>query len=397
MAMPESKGSTENYREGSTAAKNSRGAAAGISGLKPPKPSPDFPLYAHNRGKWAKKIKGKLCYFGYWDDPAGALGEYQATLADVKSREIDTLSIFLTVKDACNHFLTAKDAAVTAGKLSSRSFMEYKRTCIRVGTHFGYAARVTNLTPTDFAGYQEAREKHLNIVAVGNEITRVKTLFKWLWDTRLISEPLHFGPDFKRASLKALRRHKRLQGKKLFSRGEIRLLFDECGTHMQAMILLGINCGFGNSDCATLPIEAVNLEAGVVIYPRPKTEVDRTIPLWPETVKALKRSARRRYKARPEAEGRFFVMPKGVAWDNPGNPVAKHFRQARERAGVAKGGFYWLRHTLETIGGGAKDQVAVNAIMGHVDSSMAATYREGIEPERLKAVTDHVRKWLFGR
>ena len=62
---------------------------------------------------------------------------------------------------------------------------------------------------------------------------------------------------------------------------------------------------------------------------------------------------------------------------------------------VPKGtGFYGLRHTFETIAGESRDQVAVNAIMGHVDESLAAHSRERIGDERLQAVADHVRKWL---
>jgi integrase len=58
--------------------------------------------------------------------------------------------------------------------------------------------------------------------------------------------------------------------------------------------------------------------------------------------------------------------------------------------------FYALRHTFETIGGEAKDQVAVDAIMGHARDDMASAYRETISDARLKAVADHVHTWLFG-
>jgi integrase len=68
-----------------------------------------------------------------------------------------------------------------------------------------------------------------------------------------------------------------------------------------------------------------------------------------------------------------------------------------KKVGVHRPGinFYALRHTFETIGGEARDQVAVDHIMGHVRDDMASVYRERISDEQLRTVTDHVRAWLF--
>jgi integrase len=46
--------------------------------------------------------------------------------------------------------------------------------------------------------------------------------------------------------------------------------------------------------------------------------------------------------------------------------------------------FYSLRHTFETNGGEAKDQVAVDHIMGHTRDDMAGAYRERISDARLR-------------
>ena len=62
------------------------------------------------------------------------------------------------------------------------------------------------------------------------------------------------------------------------------------------------------------------------------------------------------------------------------------------RAGL---GFYTLRHVFETIAGESRDQVAVDHIMGHARNDMASVYRERISDERLIAVVEHVRHWLY--
>src|SRR5262245_1553906 len=50
---------------------------------KPAKPYPNFPLFPHATGRWAKKVRGKLHYFRKCDDPDGALAKYLAEKDDL--------------------------------------------------------------------------------------------------------------------------------------------------------------------------------------------------------------------------------------------------------------------------------------------------------------------------
>jgi integrase len=144
----------------------------------------------------------------------------------------------------------------------------------------------------------------------------------------------------------------------------------------------------------------LDLERAWVDYHRPKTGIARRCPLWPETVEALKEAIAQCPKAKARADAALvFVTVKGASWHKTiqDNPISKEMRKLLDGLGInGHRGFYALRHTFETIGGEAKDQVAVDHIMGHAREDMASVYRERISDERLKAVTNHVRQWLFG-
>src|SRR5262245_45227838 len=100
---------------------------------KPSKPYPDFPLFPHASGRWAKKIRVKFHYFGTWEDPDGALQKYLDQKDDLHAgRTPRPKGDGLTVADLCNRFLTAKKLKVDLGQLSPHSFRDYYDTCKRL-------------------------------------------------------------------------------------------------------------------------------------------------------------------------------------------------------------------------------------------------------------------------
>ena len=381
----------------------------------PNKPYKDFPLGANGSGYWAKRILGKIHYFGRWgrirngkmerlpgDGWKDALDKYNEQKDDLyagrKPRPKDAEG--LTLKDLCNKFLTRKQQKLDNDEIVPRTFYGYKQITDRLITVFGGTRLVDDLDADDFAKLRSVIAKSYGPVRLGGEIQQTRMVFKFGYDEGLIEKVVRYGQSFDKPSKKVLRKHRSGNGEKMFEAEDIRKMLDAASPQLRAMILLGVNCGFGNSDCGTLPLSAVNLEKGWIKYPRPKTGIDRRCPLWSETIEALKKVIEARPQPKNEADAELvFVTKYGQGWtkETSTNPISAEMRKLLQsikiyRAGI---GFYALRHVFETIGGESRDQVAVNHIMGHAQDDMASVYRERISDERLRDVTDHVHAWLF--
>jgi integrase len=367
---------------------------------KPAKPYPDFPLTPHPAGYWCKRIRGKLYYFGPWADPETALANYNRQKDDLhRGRTPRPDPEALTVKDLINAFLYAKEQRMHRGELSSRTWDEYRSAGQELLDHVGKQCPVTALGPADFTSLANKLGRKWGVYRRKNVIGYIRSIFKHAYESQLIERPMQFGPEFKRPSKKTERLHRAKQGPKLFTPEEIRRLLDAAGEMLRAILLLGINCGFGNHDCGTLPRAALDLDKGWLDYPRPKTGIARRCPLWPETVAALRAAlAQRPTPKHAWHEPLVFITKYGLPWakDVADSPITKETRKLLDGLGInGHRNFYCLRHTFRTVADEAKDQPAADFLMGHESGHMSSVYRESIADERLRAVTDHVRKWLF--
>ncbi len=370
---------------------------------KPAKPHADYALFAHQNGQWAKKVRGKTHFFGVWRDPDAALAKWLAEKDYLIAGRTPPANLNgPTLRDLCNRFLTHKQHLVDTRELTPRSFADYHRVCGRILASLGKERLLDDLRAEDFEQFRVALSKSLGAVSLGNEIQRVRVVFKYGYDAGLIDNPVRYGAGFKRPSRKTLRLERNAKGPRMFEADQLRAMLKKSDGQLQAMLYLGVNAGMGNIDCGNLPLTALDLTSGWLNYPRPKTGVARRVPLWPETVKALLEVVEKRKAPKSNADaGLLFITKRGLRWskDTQDNPITKETVKLLKSLGLHRPGlgFYALRHTFETIGGESGDQVAVNAIMGHADASMSAVYRERISDERLHAVTDHVRRWLFGK
>jgi integrase len=399
MSKPHSTAPAVSNKPGNPPRFTTASTTAPAASSKPTKPYPEYPLTAHPAGYWCKKIRGKLHYFGKWDDADGALKKYlreKDALHAGKEPRPDADA--LTVKDLANQFLNAKQALVDAGELSPLTWADYKRVAVELVKHMGKTRIVTDLDPQDFAGLRKKMAKKWGPHRLKKSVQYVRSMFKHAYESGLLDRPMRFGPEFKRPSTKTMRLHRAEQGLKLFTAEEIHRMLDAAGMPFKAMLLLGINCGFGNADCGNLPMSGVDLEQAIIDFPRPKTGILRRCALWPETIEAIKEAiAHRPHPKDPDSE-LVFMTKYGNSWakDIADSPITKEMRKLLDSLGIdGRRNFYTLRHTFRTVADEARDQPAVDHVMGHESPHMSSVYRERISDERLRAVTDYVRAWLF--
>ena len=344
--------------------------------VRPKKPYAEFPLSPHPSGAWQKKIRSKIHYFGWWGHivngkmvcrPDGgawkeALEIYKSQADDLHAgRKPRVKGGGLTVGELRGRFLTVKSRALDAGEITGPTYVEYRATTDRLFAFFSENRLVEDLAADDFEALRADIARRFGPVRLGNEITRIKSVFKYGFEAGLIDRPVRLGPAFRKPSASVLRRHRAKNDNRMLEAAELRCLLNalagkevttgranaETGEletvtfspnpALRAMVLLGVNCGFNNKDCADSPLTALDLDGAWINFPRPKTGIARRCSLWPETMESLRTAIAIRPESRKDdAKGLVFVTTRGRPWlsRRQANPVSVAARDIRKAIGA---------------------------------------------------------------
>lgn len=361
-----------------------------MKSLKRKTRSDKFPLTLHPSGQYCKKIKGKLYYFGI--DKQKALEKYLERSSELHGTMYDEAkaeNTEMTLKTLCNIYLNDQHSLVQLSAITGRHHDEQIGSLKLFRDFIGASRKIKNVTTLDLQNYKKMLRKHYSTAnRLNMHIGIMKAMFHWARKNDILEQI---------PNIDAVSREKvNIVPRYVFCPEDIKQLLKMADAKMKAMIWLGLNCGFGCTDCSELEWKNIDFEKGRVFFPRGKTGVFRDLILWPETVAALKRIPRKRKYVFNTSRGNSFVRtinkydPDGNERYISINTISTLFSRLIRKAGlkVPKGtGFYTLRRTAATMAARSGDPFAVQRLLGHADLKMASRYVQDITKQ-----TDNVIK-----
>ena len=368
-----------------------------MSKIKRKTRSDKFPLTLHPTGQYCKKIKGKIYYFG--SNKQKALQKYldQATWLHGSQEDVKKLKDEnMTLKQLCDMYLKYQYSKLQANNLTANHYNEQIGSLKKLMAFLGLNIEINKISALDLQNYKRKIQKsHVSVSRLNLHISIMKAIFHWARKNDILE---HIP------NIDAVSRDKIVHCEKFtFDHEQINKLLTAADVKMRAMIWLGLNCGFGCTDCSELKWTDLDIVNARVKLPRKKTGILRDLPLWPETVEAIKKV--------PKTEKLIFYTSRGnsfvhtiVKTDSNGNrkystqnTITTKFSRLikKSRLKVPNGtGFYTLRRTAATIAARSGDPFAVQRLLGHADLQMATRYVQDVS-RQTDRVIENSRKYVI--
>jgi len=338
--------------------------------------------------RWRKQIDGKMRYFGKVDPKSvnrsykDAELKYFEFLAERESKQpIEIKVAKLTVADFGERYLQSCFTRYERGEICAAWFEKIR---ISVCHFVNYLQTNLPLAKLDEMHLDDYRNHTLSlpISAATN-----KSISPWTAKSRLDVVKLMIKWGYRMALIETLPRNLDGYAKvnipepivNRFSREEINILYSAASERTKMFMLLGLNCGFGQTDISCLLVGEVDIEESRIIRKRTKTGVHCQFALWPLTVEMLKKHGN--FDGKPN--DRVFLSTSGLPL------VYEHFRDDKfkrtdavrsafsrlmRKTGISNHrGFYSLRKTaaseIEVI-----DSTVCEMFLGHSEKGMKRHY-----------------------
>ena len=326
-------------------------------------------------------------------------------LDENRSNVISASPELWTVEEVCKRYCRFKlsDGCSPSFLDSAKRHLMYFMDWLRNKGFDPAKKKLSDLNSAILSDFRQMLATNLKIstVTANLYINHVRMLLFWVENIHGLPHP-PIGVIRKFRKNKSVKKgHGKKHDRSAISWDELEKLFAVAGVVDTALLLLGLNCGFGNTDIGTLKLCDVDLDAATVSHPRPKTGVERNFYLWPEMVDVL-RTYIKNYRGKPVNEKvaeLVFVGKRGnpLCWeqiDENGNykrsdSIKVRFRRLYEKAGLKRPygrGYYSMRHTFATlIGFGSNDLREVQAALGQRTISIQDVYRHDRSQKAIKA------------
>ncbi|HEX2953089.1 MAG TPA: tyrosine-type recombinase/integrase [Bacillota bacterium] len=364
---------------------------------KTPSKTRKFPLTLHATGQYCKKIRGKIYYFGKDKQEAHRRYLEQAaclhsgtTTAKVVARDISFFNL-------CNLYIDSQKTRMAYVEVSEKHFVNQVAIIKKIVEYIKPEVSVSSITILDLQNIKSSLiEKKASPHTINKFITILKAVFNWAIDNEVIEK----CPKLRVLKKVPLTKEDRA----VFTPNQIKTLLEKSSPQMKAMIMLGLNCGFGCTDCGELRWSSLDLDKRRVCFPRSKTGVGRNLPLWPETIDAIKGLGKKSEYVFLTRCGHPWVRTitktkNGEPHMVSDNAVSKVFKKLMDSTGIEfpKGtGFYTLRRTAATFLAKSKDPFAVKELLGHASLAMASVYVQSVNEQTDKAVNANRKMIIQG-
>lgn len=296
----------------------------------------------------------------------------------------------LTVKELANRFLAAQRANWRNPETTLKCYRDWLSRFLVDHPRL----KVSTFTVEQFAAWKLSLQHHgYSPESINHYLGAVRAMFRFAEDTDVVEK----APKLKRIKNQPRQTTAR---KLLYTVAEVQSLLDTAKDQLKAMVLLGLNCGFGPKDIHDLTWD--HIDGDRITLPRSKTGISQTYQLWPETLALLHRvrSLRQRgcsgtteSKSEDSPAKHVFVTMFGRPWNK--DAVAEQFRRLCKRAGVPCYGFYRLRHCASTAMSLVANPHIHRRFMRHSQLQQQVTYTHTPDAE-VDAAVMKAREKLLG-